>query len=218
MAVLVFDCREFQLDKKARTSCWPNVYRQKIRGDLYFVKKSTCAQVEDEFRLNFWFVLAVIVSLLCTAMFMPWLSPRKSWLPFDIVGEMYLPWHGDEKSLTVVAQYLPYRLLAGQGLAKDGIWDGTLWYSRELLGTPIPLPLALIRRYRCIFLSISGYWAWNAGLSPFSGLTGRIVLARAWERRRAPSDVKCWAVSANSSLAVCTPISGSRMTRMIADT
>ena len=72
--------------------------------------------------VKLWLMPAVIVSLFCMAMFVPWLVLGKVLAPFDIIEEMYLPWRGDEKSPTVhnhfvsdaVTQYLPYRLLAGQ--------------------------------------------------------------------------------------------------------
>jgi hypothetical protein len=78
--------------------------------------------------VKLWLMPAVIVSLFCMAMFVPWLVLGKVLAPFDIIEEMYLPWRGDERSLTVhnhfvsdaVTQYLPYRLFAGKSLEKDG--------------------------------------------------------------------------------------------------
>ena len=125
----------------------------------------------NHFDVKLWLLPAVIVSLFCMAMCLPWLASGKILVPFDIVEEMYLPWRGDEKSPTVhnhfvsdaVTQYLPYRLLAGQSLAEDGYlgWNPLVFGGTAQSSNTMALSFDWAMQMHRFF----DFWtAWHLGL------------------------------------------------------
>jgi len=74
-----------------------------------------------------WLTLLALVFIVLLLL-SPWFFTGRVLAPFDILGNMYLPWRGDDGQPVVrnhfvsdaVTQYLPYRMLAAESLAVNG--------------------------------------------------------------------------------------------------
>jgi hypothetical protein len=84
-----------------------------------------------------WWLSAALLVVLSLGMFFPWFVSGRVLAPLDIVSEGYLPWRGQVTHPTMhnhfvtdtVLHYIPYRMLAEQGLEQDGYvgWNPLLF-------------------------------------------------------------------------------------------